>query len=148
MKSYQLSFKINEEEAPAPDPSRMELAGRDPLILMIEDNEILLELFNYKFKSMPYTFATCNNGWEGLKTAKTLLPDVILLDLMLPGLPGLSVLKGIRESNLPKQPKVIILSSKNREKDIEDGFKLGADDYMTKPFLMKEVLIRVRRLLN
>lgn len=119
-----------------------------PSVLMIEDNEILLELFKYRFESLPYVFRGCNNGWEGLKIAKELCPDIILLDLMLPGLPGLSVLKAIRAAHLPHQPKIIILSSKNREKDVEDGFYLGADDYMAKPFLMKEVMIRMQRLLK
>jgi DNA-binding response OmpR family regulator len=149
MNTNQLSLDINGGSTfNSPESGPKLTAARNPLILMIEDNEILLELFNYKFKSLPYNFATSNNGWEGLKAARSIQPDIILLDLMLPGLPGLSVLKSIRESELISQPKIIILSSKNREKDIEDGFKLGADDYMTKPFLMKEVLIRVRRLLK
>lgn len=149
MNSNQLSIDINGDGTfVSPETGPKLTVDKNPLILMIEDNEILLELFNYRFRSLPYSFATSNNGWEGLKAARTLQPDIILLDLMLPGLPGLSVLKSIRGSKLINQPKIIILSSKNREKDIEEGFKLGADDYMTKPFLMNEVLIRVRRLLK
>jgi DNA-binding response OmpR family regulator len=149
MKTNQLTLDIGDSEsAGLPDYGIQPVSIREPLILMIEDNEILLELFNHKFKSLPYDFATSSNGWEGLKVAKTLNPDIILLDLVLPGLPGLSVLKSIRETPFEVQPKIIILSSKNREKDIEDGFELGADDYITKPFMMKEVLIRVRRLLK
>jgi two-component system, OmpR family, alkaline phosphatase synthesis response regulator PhoP len=126
MESNQLTLDIEGGESIVlPKYGKKPLKTREPSILMIEDNEILLELFHYKFKSLPYFFTTCNNGWEGLKTAKTLNPDIILLDLMLPGLPGLSVLKSIREASFAIQPKIIILSSKNREKDIEDGFELG-----------------------
>ena len=119
-----------------------------PLILMIEDEHILLELFRYKFRHLPYKLETRDNGWEGLKAIYDLKPDLIILDLMIPGLPGKSLLKEIRSNNEIEQPIVMVVSSKNSERDVGDIYSLGADDYVGKPFLLNEMLARIERLLK
>lgn len=120
----------------------------NPLILVIEDEQILLELFKYKFRHLPYKLETRDNGWDGLKAIYDLKPDLIILDLMIPGLPGKSLLKEIRSNNEIEQPKVMVVSSKNSERDVGDIYSLGADDYVGKPFLLNEMLARIERLLK
>lgn len=119
-----------------------------PLILVIEDEQILLELFKYKFRHLPYNLETRDNGWEGLEAVYELKPDLIILDLMIPGLPGKSLLKEIRSNSEIEQPKVMVVSSKNSERDVGDIYNLGADDYVGKPFLLNEMLARIERLLK
>ncbi|GEM_PF-2475505 len=121
---------------------------KEPLILMVEDELILLELFKYKFRHLPYRFESRDNGWDGLKAIYELKPDLVILDLMIPGLPGKSLLKELRSNNEIDQPKVLVVSSKNSERDVDDIYSLGADDYVGKPFLLNEMLARIERLLK
>lgn len=95
-----------------------------------------------------YTIVSFNNGLEGLDYAKTNKTRLIILDLMLPGINGYEILKKLRKENIHDHTKVIIMSAKSRSEDIERGFELTADEYITKPFQKKEFVVRVQKLLK
>lgn len=118
-------------------------------ILIVEDDELtrkLMErLLQREFDTNTVSMA---NGIEGLEYAKEHIPRLIILDLMLPGMNGFDILKEIRENPLFEQTKVVLVSAKSRSEDIERGFDLTADEYITKPFQPKEFTARIRNLLR
>ncbi|MBX6365398.1 MAG: response regulator transcription factor [Gemmatimonadetes bacterium] len=115
-------------------------------ILIIEDNpDLAFGLIN-NLEIEGHTVELVTDGAEGLRRAKELRPDLIVLDLMLPGLNGYGVLKGLREASM--QTPVLILSARGEEADKLRGFRYGADDYVTKPFSLLELLARVDALLR
>jgi two-component system, OmpR family, alkaline phosphatase synthesis response regulator PhoP len=110
-------------------------------ILVVDDDAKIVELVKLYLKRDGYTVLTASDGIEALKIARESNPDLIVLDIMLPGIDGLSVCKTLRtESSVP----IILLTAKTTEKDRIDGLDLGADDYVTKPFSPKELAARVR----
>lgn len=110
-------------------------------ILVVEDEEVLLATLKYNLEKEGYTALTVTDGWQALEMARSENPDLILLDLMLPQLDGLEVCRYLRrESAVP----VIMLTAKGEEIDRVVGLEVGADDYVTKPFSMRELLARVR----
>jgi two-component system, OmpR family, alkaline phosphatase synthesis response regulator PhoP len=115
-------------------------------VLIVEDEEGLLEGLAHNFRFEGYEVLTAKTGTEGLKTALKQKPDVILLDIMLPEKDGFTVLKELRQRH--RDIPVLILTARNFEADVLKGFDLGADDYVTKPFGVKEVIARVKRLLQ
>jgi len=115
-------------------------------VLIVEDEEGLLEGLSHNFKFEGYEVMTAKTGTEGLKIALKQKPDVILLDIMLPEKDGFTVLKELRQRH--RDIPVLILTARNFEADVLKGFDLGADDYVTKPFAVKEVIARVKRLLQ
>ncbi len=115
-------------------------------VLIVEDEEGLLEGLSHNFKFEGYEVMTAKTGTEGLKIALKQKPDVILLDIMLPEKDGFTVLKELRQRH--RDIPVLILTARNFEADVLKGFDLGADDYVTKPFGAKEVVARVKRLLQ
>jgi DNA-binding response OmpR family regulator len=115
-------------------------------ILVIEDNaDIALGLRN-NLEIEGYEVEVANDGRTGLAQAQGGRPDLIVLDLMLPGLDGFRVLRAVREA--PDGPPVLILTARGEEADKVRGLKLGADDYVTKPFGLLELLARVEALLR
>jgi two-component system alkaline phosphatase synthesis response regulator PhoP len=114
-------------------------------ILMVEDEENILEAVKYSLEKDGYSVITATDGQTGLHLAKTRNPDLIILDIMLPKMDGLDVCKSIRmESNIP----IIMLTAKGEEIDKIIGLELGADDYITKPFSIRELIARVKALLR
>ena len=114
-------------------------------ILIVEDEVSLLESLSYTLRQEGYDVSAAKNGEEGLSLARATRPDLILLDLMLPGFSGLEVCRILRkESQVP----VIMLTAKDSETDKIVGLELGADDYITKPFSIPEVLARIRAVLR
>lgn len=118
-------------------------------ILIVEDDKLtrmLIErLLKKEFNANTVSRA---NGIEGLEYARENIPQLIILDLMLPGMNGFDILKEIRESALFEDTKVVLVSAKSRSEDIERGFDLTADEYITKPFQPKEFAARIRNLLK
>ncbi len=112
-----------------------------PRVLIIEDNETLLMGLELNLKAEGFEVLTTKDGAMGLRLSLEEHPDLIILDLMLPGLNGFEILSQLRrrERRLP----VIILSARGEEQDKLEGFGLGADDYVTKPFSLKELIARV-----
>src|SRR5262249_14867649 len=102
------------------------------------------ELLTYNLQREGYETTVAHDGQEGLRKAQTLLPDLIILDLMLPGLSGQDVLKAIRAGERTREIPVIILSARAEETDQVVGFSIGADDYVTKPFSVKVLLQRIK----
>lgn len=111
----------------------------------MEDEAPLRESLSYTLRQEGYEAHAAKNGEEGLSLARSLNPDLILLDLMLPGLSGLEICRVLRkESQVP----VIMLTAKDSETDKIVGLEIGADDYITKPFSIPEVLARIRAVLR
>lgn len=113
---------------------------------MIEDEPTLSRLLSYNLSQEGYTVHTVDNGGEGLQEASSQRYDLIILDIMLPGLNGFEVLTKLRQKG--DLTPIIILTARNAENDVVQGLKLGADDYMTKPFGVAELLARVSAVLR
>jgi len=114
-------------------------------ILVIEDEENLLEALRYSLQKEGYQLFTAVDGEKGLELAREAKPDLLVLDIMLPKLDGLEVCRLLRrEADIP----ILMLTAKAEEVDRVVGLELGADDYVTKPFSMRELLARVRALLR
>ena len=110
-------------------------------LLVVEDERPLAETLRFNLELEGYRVRTAEDGVEGLSMARALQPDLVLLDLMLPRLDGLDVLRGIREQS---QTPVLLLTARTSEADRVKGLDLGADDYITKPFSLAELKARVR----
>jgi DNA-binding response OmpR family regulator len=115
-------------------------------VLIVEDEEGLLEGLEHNFKYEGYEVMTATNGQEGLKLALKQKPDIVVLDIMLPEKDGFTVLKELRQRH--RDMPVLVITARNFEADVLKGFELGADDYLTKPFGVKELLARVKRLVQ
>jgi two-component system phosphate regulon response regulator PhoB len=115
-------------------------------ILIIEDERGLTDVLEYNLKREGYETIVAHDGQEGLRKAQTLLPDMILLDIMLPGLSGFDVCRELRSGDRTREIPIIIISAKSEETDQIVGFSLGADDYVTKPFHVKVLLQRIKAL--
>lgn len=118
------------------------------LILVIDDEAHILELIKYNLEKEGYRVATCETGEEGLKEIEKELPDLLILDLMLPGMDGLEVCRRIRKEAAAVRLPVLMLTAKGEEADKVTGLETGADDYLTKPFGIRELTARVRALLR
>jgi two-component system, OmpR family, alkaline phosphatase synthesis response regulator PhoP len=117
-------------------------------ILIVDDEENIVELIKFNLEKNGYKVLTAVNGIDGLKLAKIEVPQLILLDLMLPGMDGYDVCKEIRKDNSISTIPVIMLTAKGDEFDKILGLELGADDYMTKPFSVRELLARIKAVLR
>ncbi|MGQ9920212.1 MAG: response regulator [Desulfobacca sp.] len=117
-------------------------------ILVVDDEEDILELVRYNLSKEGYRVTTVLSGEEALKAARSNPPDVILLDLMLPGADGLEVCRLLKQDPKTQHIPVIMLSAKGEEVDIVSGLELGAADYITKPFSPRILLARLRAVLR
>ena len=117
-------------------------------ILVVDDEDHIVELISYNLINSGYKVITANNGIDAVKLAKEENPRLMLLDLMIPGLDGYDVCKAIRSDNDTKDISVIMLTAKGEELDKILGLELGADDYITKPFSVRELLARVKAVLR
>lgn len=114
-------------------------------VLIVEDEPTLLETLEYNLLRQGYQVCTATDGPTALEAARQKRPDVILLDIMLPGLDGFEVCRILRrEMNAP----ILMLTARDDEVDRVVGLEVGADDYLTKPFSMRELLARVKALLR
>ncbi|MCE9533081.1 MAG: response regulator transcription factor [Planctomycetes bacterium] len=119
-----------------------------PRILIIEDERGLIQSLTWYFNREGYETIVAADGQEGLRKAQTHLPDVVLLDLMLPGLNGLDVCRELRSGERTREIPIIIITARAEETDQVVGFSMGADDYVTKPFSNKVLLQRIKALLR
>jgi two-component system phosphate regulon response regulator PhoB len=117
-------------------------------ILIVDDEEDVLELVHYNLQKEGYQTDTAVCGEEVVKQARAKQPDLIILDLMLPGIDGLQVCKILKSDPKTQNIPIIMLTAKGEETDIVMGLELGADDYVTKPFSPKVLVARVRRVLQ
>jgi two-component system, OmpR family, alkaline phosphatase synthesis response regulator PhoP len=117
-------------------------------ILVVDDEEDILELITFNLFREGYKVFTADNGEKAIKIAKSEIPDMIILDLMLPGIDGLEVARVLKSRDNTKAIPIIMLSAKGDESDIVSGLELGADDYITKPFSPKILIARIRAVLR
>jgi two-component system alkaline phosphatase synthesis response regulator PhoP len=117
-------------------------------VLVIEDDEDIQELVNYNLTKEGYQTSCVASGEDGLKTARAKLPNLIVLDLMLPGIDGLEICKLIKADPKTQHIPIVMLTAKGEESDVVTGLELGADDYITKPFSPKVLVARVRSILR
>ncbi|MBQ9104969.1 MAG: response regulator transcription factor [Mailhella sp.] len=122
---------------------------KQPVILVVEDDDDIRELVVFSLEDEGYRVEQAADGLQGLKLAEELRPDLIILDLMLPGQDGLSVCKELNRNSgsLPPSP-ILMLTAKGEEADRILGFEYGADDYVVKPFNIRELMLRVRAILR
>jgi two-component system phosphate regulon response regulator PhoB len=119
-----------------------------PKILVVDDEPDAIELIKFNLKGAGYDVLTAVDGDEALKKARALLPDLIVLDLMLPEVDGLEVCKILRRDQRVSATPILMLTAKAAEIDRVLGLELGADDYVTKPFSPRELILRIKKLLR
>jgi len=117
-------------------------------ILAVDDEEDILELLRYNLSREGYRVTPATTGEEAVRLALSLLPDLILLDLLLPGMDGLEVCRRLKADARTRSIPLIMLTAKGEEADIVAGLELGADDYVTKPFSPRVLLARIRTVLR
>jgi two-component system phosphate regulon response regulator PhoB len=117
-------------------------------ILIVEDEDDILELVRYNLGKEGYRVMGAASGEEGLETLKKTKPDLLVLDLMLPGIDGLEVCRLLKSGLSTEHIPVVILTAKGEEADVVTGLELGADDYVTKPFSPRVLLARIRAVLR
>ncbi|HRU00687.1 MAG TPA: response regulator transcription factor [Victivallales bacterium] len=117
-------------------------------ILVIEDEKDILDIIEFNLEKEGYKVKCVDSGEEGLKQAREKIPDIIILDLMLPGIDGLDVCKILKNDSKTRHIPVIILTAKSEEADIVTGLEIGADDYITKPFSPRVLLARVKAVIR
>ena len=114
-------------------------------VLVVDDEPVLVDTIRYNLRHEGYEVHVASDGQEALRIAQAATPDLVVLDLMLPGVSGLEVCRQLRrDSTVP----ILMLTAKDDEVDKIVGLEVGADDYMTKPFSMRELLARVRAMLR
>jgi len=117
-------------------------------VLIVEDETDLVRTLEYNFRQAGFEVYTATTGREGLRIAAAKTPDLVLLDLMLPDLQGVEVCRLLKADPKTRATPVIILTARGEEVDRVVGFEIGADDYVTKPFSVRELVLRVRAVLR
>lgn len=116
-------------------------------ILLVDDEPILLKAVEFKLKKASFEVETASSGEEAIDKLKSgATYDLVISDVMMPGLSGIELLRVVKENNA--EMKVLLLTGLKTEDTVVDAFDLGADDFMTKPFNPKELVLRVRKLLR
>ena len=117
-------------------------------VLVVDDEPDILELIRFNLEREGYTVRTVATGEEALATATEVMPDIVVLDLMLPGLDGIEVCRRLKREAGTQAVPVLMLTAKTEDTDIVTGLEIGADDYVTKPFSPREVVARVKAVLR
>ena len=124
------------------------MKNKETSILIIEDDKDIVEMLSFHLKKNNYTILYSYNGEDGLTKARENNPDLILLDLMLPGIHGLDVCRIIKSDQKTKNIPVIMLTAMGQEDDIVKGLETGGDDYITKPFSLDIISARIKAVLR
>jgi len=119
-----------------------------PRILVVEDEPDIVEVLRYNLGREDFVVEVATRGDEALEAVRRQPPDLVVLDLMLPGLDGLEVLRTLRRDKATRSLPVLLLTARGEEIDRVVGLELGADDYVTKPFSPREVTLRIRAILR
>src|SRR5579862_7419385 len=117
-------------------------------ILIIEDDRDIIELVRYNLVAEGFEVSAATDGSSGLAQVRKTAPDLLVLDLMLPKMPGLEVCKEIRRDGALNRLPILMLTARGEEADRVIGLEMGADDYVTKPFSPRELVARVKALLR
>lgn len=127
-------------ESSSPDAARR--------VLVVEDEPDIAALVAYQLTREGFRVETVSNGSDALAAVNREIPDLVVLDRMLPGLSGDDVLKSLRKESATKTIPILVLTAKREQEDRIEGFELGADDYLTKPFSPRELVLRVNAILR
>lgn len=119
-----------------------------PTILVVEDEQDIRELLDFNLRQAGYRVITARDGLEGLRQAQEQHPDILVLDLLLPGLDGKEVCRRLKQGQATRAIPVLMLTALASETDRVIGFEIGADDYLTKPFSPRELVLRVQAILR
>jgi len=119
-----------------------------PKILVVDDEPEAVELLEFNLKQAGYVVSTAGDGADALKRARSQTPDMIVLDVMLPEMDGFEICKSLRLDSSTAKIPIIMLTAKAAEIDRVLGLELGADDYLTKPFSPRELLLRIKKILG
>lgn len=117
-------------------------------ILVVEDDKSLADVLAYNLVQAGFEVSVARDGLDGLQQAEVKIPDLVLLDLMLPEMDGLTVCRRLRANAVTRETIIVMLTAKSEESDQVVGFSLGADDYVTKPFSVRVLLERLKALLR
>ena len=117
-------------------------------ILIVDDEPNIVMSLEYTFKKQDFEVFIARDGSEALEILKHQVPDVVLLDIMMPNVDGYQTLTHIKKADSLKHTKVVFLTAKNKASDIEKGLKLGADKYLIKPFSVKKIVSEILELLT
>lgn len=116
-------------------------------VLVVDDDAAIRDLVSHKLRQLGFDVRIAEDGEGALREIGQAVPDVVILDDMMPGLSGQDVLRRLREDATTASVRVIMLSGRGQESDVERGFRLGADDYVPKPFSPRELASRVQAVL-
>jgi len=119
-----------------------------PKVLIVEDERDIVQALEYNLKKEGFETHKAYDGIQGLKLASETIPDLIILDLMLPGINGLELCKKLKKDQKTENIPIIMLTAKSEETDKIVGLEMGADDYITKPFSMRELIARLKAVLK
>lgn len=117
-------------------------------VLVIEDDSAIAEVLEYNLEREGYDVERSSDGRDGLRVARSTTPDLVILDLMLPGIDGIEICRELRADKSTRHIPILMLTAKSEETDQIIGFSVGADDYVTKPFSVKVLMQRVRVLMS
>ncbi len=117
-------------------------------LLIIEDDEIVARTIERSLRGNDFRVSIANSGVEGLKIARRLSPDLVILDIVMPGMDGYTVCREMRSDPLLANTPILFLTAKIKDEDKIAGFVAGADDYLTKPFNVDELILRVRAIIR
>lgn len=117
-------------------------------ILIVDDEPNIVMALEYAFKKQDFDVFIARDGQEALQILETIIPNVVILDIMMPNVDGYQTLNFIKEKSSLTNTKVVFLTAKNKASDIEKGLKLGANKYLTKPFSIKKIVSEILELLN
>ncbi len=132
------------QREPPPRPA----AGEKALILIVEDERDISELIRFNLEQEGFAVVVAEDGEQALAAARRARPALVILDLMLPGIPGLEVCRRLRGQEVTARLPILMLTAKAGETDRVVGLEMGADDYLTKPFSPRELIARIRALLR
>jgi DNA-binding response OmpR family regulator len=122
--------------------------GEQPVVLAADDDEDILELIAFRLERSGYKVLQARDGQEALELARTSLPDLAVLDVMMPKIDGFELTRRLREDDATNRMPIILLTARAQEADIQRGFDAGADDYLRKPFSPQELRARVQAILG
>ena len=124
------------------------MSEKNKKILIVEDETDMVSALKIRFEATGYTVVVASNGQEGLSKARREKPDLVILDVMLPKMDGLTVCRMLKFDERFQKTPILMLTAKMQKKDVQQGKEMGADAYMTKPFKSEELLSTVEGLLK
>lgn len=117
-------------------------------ILIVDDEPNIVMTLDYALQKNGYEVFIARDGFEALEIADKKVPDLVLMDIMMPDMDGYETFEKLKQNKKLDTTKLIFLSAKNKQSDIDKGLEMGADDYLTKPFSMKKIIKTIEETLN